>query len=364
MSEKLFKRWPHWIGYVAVIWSLLYAGMHLYWFFGGMGYPFQIERTDDHLFAAMITYLPQTAGGVLFVIFCLLGVFFGLIMQNHKKVSIPRWLLVGYSWGFAISLILFIPDINLIAAMAYAFLFKFAFNWQMGNQIICIIGALLWMLTAVAYQRKIRNACVYCGRTDTQGTLLFVRMGNLFTIIAALAPLPYAITRFAWALNIPLGVSSQFLADFSTLNEAARVTEWAFGFLCVGGSGLTLGLIQKWGEIFPRWFPFIGGKRVPIMLAVIPAAIVALAVTAAGFVFTFQFLSLTLHFTTTDSIILEQLWGAVGPMVFWVPWGVFLGLSAIAYYYRRRGLCSHCGRGKKTFTPKSPIKGINDYVEI
>ncbi|MBW8348576.1 hypothetical protein K0H71_03820 [Bacillus sp. IITD106] len=363
MSEKLFKRWPYWIGKMAVMWSLLYGGMHLYWLLGGMGYPFQQERTADHLFAAMITSLSATVGGVLFVILCLLGVCFGLIMQ-YKKLSFPRWLLLSYSWGFAFSLILFIPDISLIAAMAYAFLFKFVFNWQMVNQVICLIGALLWMLTAVAYQRKTRSACEYCGRMENEETFLLVRMGKVFTIIAALAPIPYAITRFAWALNIPLGIDSQFLAEFSTLNPAARVTEWVFGLLCVGGSILTLGLIQKWGEIFPRWFPLIGGKRVPIMLAVIPASIVALAVTSAGFVFTFQFLSLILQFTTTDSIILEQLWGAVGPMVFWGPWGVSLGLSVIAYYYRRRGLCSHCGRGEKSFSPSSTIKRRNEYVQI
>ncbi|MCJ8007755.1 hypothetical protein ACFFF5_12205 [Lederbergia wuyishanensis] len=364
MSKKLFKRWPNWIGYIAIIWSVLYGGMHLYWLLGRKGYPFQTERTDDHLFGAMISYLSATTGGILFAILCLLGVCFGFIMQKYRKLPFPRWILIGYSWGFAFSLILFVPDISLIAAMAYAFLFKFALNWQMVNQVICLIGALLWMLSTVAYQRKTRNACEYCGIKENKGTFLLERMGKLFTILAALAPIPYAITRFAWALNIPLGIDSQFLADFSTLNPAARVTEWVFGFLCVGGSILTLGLIQKWGEIFPRWFPVIGGKRVPITLAVIPASIVALAVTAAGFVFTFQFLSLTLHFTTTESIIFEQLWGSVGPMVFWVPWGVFLGLSTIAYYYRRRGICSHCGRGEKPITSISSIKRRNEYVQV
>lgn len=360
MSEKLFKRWPHWIGYIAVVWSLLYGGMHLYWLFGGTGYPFQIEKSADHLFSAMITYLPTKVGGVLFVILCLLGVCFGLIMLKHKKLPFPRWLLIGYSWGFAFSLILFIPDISLIASIAYAFLFKFAFNWQMVNQIICIIGALLWMFTVIAYQRKTRNACEYCGRTEDGETFILVRKAQLITYIAALAPIPYAITRFAWAMNIPLGVDTNFPEEFSRINSAARLTEWVFGFLCVGGSILTLGLIQKWGEVFPRWFPLIGGKRVPISLAVIPAFIVALPVTTAGFIFTFEFLSLTLHFTTTDSIILEQLWGAVGPMVFWIPWGVFLGLSAIAYYYRRRGRCSHCGRSDKSFTDERR----NEYVQI
>lgn len=360
MSKKILHYWPQWIGYSAVIWSLFYGWMHLYWLFGGIGYPFQQERTANNLFGAMITYLPAKVGGALFVILCLVGVVLGLIMIKHKRFPFPRWVLISFSWGFAFSLILFIPDIRLIAALAYAFLFKFAFNWQMVNQLFCIIGALLWMSSSTAYQRKTRNACEYCGRTEDETTFILRRKAKLFTYIAALAPIPYAITRFAWALNIPLGVERSFPEEFSKINSSANLTEWVFGFLCVGGSILTLGFIQKWGEVFPRWFPLIGGKRVPISLAVIPAFIVALPVTTAGFIFTFEFLSLSMHFTTTDSIILEQLWGAVGPMIFWIPWGVFLGLSAMAYYYRRRGRCSHCGRSETTFTPKRR----KEYVQI
>lgn len=81
------------------------------------------------------------------------------------------------------------------------------------------------------------------------------------------------------------------------------------------------------------------------MLAVIPASIVAIAVTAAGFVFTFGILAAVFHLVPIDNILLSQGWGAMGPMIFWMPWGVALGLAAIAYYYRRRGRCTNCGIG-------------------
>ncbi|WP_255258127.1 hypothetical protein [Bacillus sp. AFS018417] len=340
--RKGFTRWPLWIGYGAVGWSLLYGAVQLYWLLGGGGYPF--KRGEMDLFAAMVTYLPSKVGGLIFVILCLLGIVIGVAMQKTWRNVFPRWLILTFAWGFAVALLLFIPDISLIMVMAYAFLFKFAFNWIMLNQVICIIGALLWIMTAVAYQRRTRDACEYCGRTENGNTFLLVRWGRWLTIIAALAPIPYALTRFAWALNIPLGVDPQFLHDFSKLNPTAQITEWVFGSICIGGGILTLGLIQKWGEIFPRWFPFIGGKRVPIMLAVVPASIIAIAVTAAGFVFTFSFFAVTFHLMPVDNILLSQIWGTVGPMVFWVPWGVALGLAAIAYYYRRRGKCTHCGR--------------------
>ena len=54
-----------------------------------------------------------------------------------------------------------------------------------------------------------------------------------------------------------------------------------------GGRGaiLTLELVLRWGEVFPRWIPFLGGKRVPISLAVVPASLVAVLVTRAGLMF-------------------------------------------------------------------------------
>ncbi|MBS4214032.1 hypothetical protein [Neobacillus rhizophilus] len=337
------NRWPSWIGYTAMLWSALYGALHLYWLLGGAGYPFKNEGMG--LFAAMVTNLPVQIGGIVFVTLCLMGIGIGLVMQKPHYRAFSRRFAIAYSWGFSVALLLFIPDTRLIAAMAYAFLFKFDFNWEMLNQIICIIGALFWMMAAVVYQRKTRHAREYCGRTDDGETSLLIRWGRWMTMIAVLAPIPYALIRFSWALDIPLGIDPQFLKDFSTANPMARLTEWVFGSVCIIGSLLTLGLIQKWGEVFPRWFPFIGGKRVPIMLAVIPASIVAIAVTAAGFVFTFGIIATALHLGPMDNILHSQGWGAMGPMIFWVPWGVALGLAAIAYYYRRRSRCSRCGRG-------------------
>ncbi len=34
-----------------------------------------------------------------------------------------------------------------------------------------------------------------------------------------------------------------------------------------------------WGEVTPRWLPFIGGKRVPPLAAIIPAAVGSVALT-------------------------------------------------------------------------------------
>jgi hypothetical protein len=50
----------------------------------------------------------------------------------------------------------------------------------------------------------------------------------------------------------------------------------------LAGAFLTLGLIQRWGEIFPRWVPYLSGKRVPPAMAIVPASLISVIVTSAG----------------------------------------------------------------------------------
>lgn len=337
-----------WILYFMITWSVLYGLLHLYWLLGGAGYPF-INEEGTLLFAAFVTYLPAKAGGVVFVVICLLGLLIGVDMRKSKNV-LPRWFILTYLWGNAAALILLVPNINLIAAMAYAFLFEFYLDWQMVNQIICIIGAFSFGFAAIVFQRKTRNACEYCGRSENDKELFLVRWSKWITYVAVLAPIPYAITRYAWALGMSLGIDQNFLADFSSVNPIHHLIEWVFGSLCIAGGLLTLGLIQKWGEVFPSWFPFIGGKRVPVLLAVIPATYVSIAVTSAGFIFTFSVIAVKFHLLPAgDNMLLNgsNIWGAFGPMLLWIPWGVSLGLATLAYYYRRRGCCGHCRQEPK-----------------
>ncbi|WP_232660621.1 hypothetical protein [Pseudonocardia sp. TRM90224] len=42
----------------------------------------------------------------------------------------------------------------------------------------------------------------------------------------------------------------------------------------------TIGLVRPWGEVFPRWLPIVGGRRVPVALAVGIAAAGALLMAA------------------------------------------------------------------------------------
>jgi hypothetical protein len=39
----------------------------------------------------------------------------------------------------------------------------------------------------------------------------------------------------------------------------------------LGAALLTIGLVRRWGEVVPQWLPLIGGRRVPVLAAVVPA---------------------------------------------------------------------------------------------
>ena len=109
-------------------------------------------------------------------------------------------------------------------------------------------------------------------------------------------------------------------------------------------AGLTLGLVQRWGETFPRWVPSLGGRRVPPLLAIVPAAAVSVIVASAGLMFV-RF-AITGTFTLGKyAVTLGENWAGLAPELLWPIWGVALAAATLAYYYRTRGRCTRCGRG-------------------
>jgi hypothetical protein len=106
--------------------------------------------------------------------------------------------------------------------------------------------------------------------------------------------------------------------------------------VALGGSLLTLGLSARWGETFPRWLPMIGDRRVPPMLAVLPAGVISILAFNAGLAFWRDSVQRYLRGEPWYPIdVIGQLW----PI-----WGISLALATIAYYGRRRGRCNMCGR--------------------
>jgi hypothetical protein len=108
------------------------------------------------------------------------------------------------------------------------------------------------------------------------------------------------------------------------------------------------GLVQRWGEVFPRWMIGLAGRRVPIALAVVPASLASVLLIVGGIAIWAGLDQMVANLVAGGAEDMEII-GAVifelGPTLLFPVWGVALAVATLGYYYRRRGPCSVCGRG-------------------
>lgn len=190
------------------------------------------------------------------------------------------------------------------------------------------VGLLLSGLAALTGSRVRGGTAAGEDREDAKRRrVAALRVGQWAVGVAVAVPLVYASTRVAWALGIPFGVSDEFLV----LLGDAKYAGLGLGLFGIMGALLTLGLVQRWGEVFWSWLPRIGGRPVPLSLAVVPALFVAMAVVSAGIGFAVIILGGDAAQLPGEPVD----WGAWAPELLWVPWGIALGVGALAYRVRR-----------------------------
>ncbi|GIH10023.1 hypothetical protein Rhe02_80900 [Rhizocola hellebori] len=311
--------------YLTMLWTLTYGVTALVWTVTGRGYPFGPNDPGNDL--TLLRFVPTDTGALIFAVVMLAMA--ALTMAMGGRLARPaRYAILTYGWLVALALLVIVPDVNVLALAGYAPMliigapfgwppvhFDQVINWPILNQLWCVLGGLLLARTLLLWQRPSWLA----GQSP-------LRWAKPVTYLAAAIPLTYAMSRLAWLAGIPMGISPEMLRD---LRETGAV--WAgagLGGFAVVGSVLTLGLIQRWGEVFPRWMIGLAGRRVPVMLAVVPALVVAVAVTSAS-------VSLL-----SNARVYRVLGGsdsaAALPMLLWPIWGAALAAAAFAYYVRRR----------------------------
>ncbi|WP_242215659.1 hypothetical protein [Bacillus cereus group sp. BfR-BA-01383] len=338
----LLSNWYRWIAYLTAVWSISYGFLGAYWALGGTGFPFGENDPRGFMMGSFLANIQSDVGGVTIACIGWLGSIIALATIRMWGEIIPRAILLIFAWIMCITLVFVIPDVRVLQNFAYSFMLHFQLiDWPVINQLLCMVGGFLWGATALAYQRRSLGACVNCGRQkETQDiSIAGNKTGKYATYIAIVMALPYAIVRLAWAAGIPLGMSNAAAMSISSQSLSERMTEAVLGGLPICGAILTWGLIQKWGEKFPHWFYYLGGKRVPIWFAVIPATCASVLLILAGLKISPIILSKIL-----DGSINTGNWGELGPSLFWLPWGIALGLATISYCQRRRGQCKYCKR--------------------
>ncbi|WBB64813.1 hypothetical protein [Micromonospora sp. WMMD812] len=345
-------RWPDRLAPLAAAWLGLWGVLALLATVTGAGYPFGANDPDGD--TNLLRVIPVRVGAPLFAALLLTAAVAALAMSRPavRPAGPLRWLLAGYAGAVALVLAVVVPDARVLVILGYAPMliigapfgwpdvdYAEIFTWPLFARFAAVVGGLLLAGAVLVWLRRTANACVACGRADAERgwntPAAAARWGRWAAGIAAAIPFAYALTRLAWAANIPLGMSRELLTEMR--DDGIAWAAFGLGAFAAVGGVLTLGLVQRWGERFPRWMPGLAGRTVPVRLAVIPATVVAVAVTAAvvGLMANPHFWELT-----DDGFSL-----ATAPMLLWPAWGPALGLATYAYHLRRRGACARCGRG-------------------
>jgi hypothetical protein len=323
---------------VAAVWSALYLGWGLAWLFGAGGNP--ADPAVDSAIAnapglALLGMWGPDAGAAILAGLGAAGLVLSVLLARPAGSDRGARLVAGAAVVLGLLLCVVVPDYRLLAMVAYtpivAVLAAFGaapdearmWPWPIVNLAVLTIAGLAFLTTATAYRRRF---AIPAARGWEPARI--ARWGRWAVGVAVAVPVGYAVTRFAWALGIPLGVTQDLLDDLGSGVYAGA----ALGALAVGGAVLTLGLAQRWGEVFPRWMPVVRGRPVPVAMATIPARAVAVIVTSAGLMFVRMAVAGPfdgLPFTGGDV-------AAWLPEMFWPLWGVALAAAAYAYEVRRR----------------------------
>jgi hypothetical protein len=103
-----------------------------------------------------------------------------------------------------------------------------------------------------------------------------------------------------------------------------------------------VGLVAKWGEIFPRWIPGLAGRRVPVSFAAVPAALGATVLTLlCAWVAITATMGVDVQGEEPEVELLTlETWEGAVVVVTYAPllaWGPLLAALTVAYVRRRRG---------------------------
>lgn len=141
--------------------------------------------------------------------------------------------------------------------------------------------------------------------------------------------LPASIWRLPAAFDDGIGFGQRmYVVVLSVLSEVLAFT--------------AVGLVARWGEVFPRWIPLLRGRRVPPKAVVGVAAIGATVLTLLWTVLILitQIMGVTIRGDDLPDSFPSQAggWKAVWFYACYVPlilWGPLLAVLTVAYWKRR-----------------------------
>ncbi len=362
------RGWQRWAPYAAVAWSLAYAALGVYWAVSGRGFPYAPKTASDFIGPV----IGRSGPGAAWVAVMMAGIpaaAMGAAMLRGVRSKALRILFITAGVLLAAVLLLLMTDMTLLVLLGYIpyaivglltgakigkMYLDALIQWTVMHQLLCLIGGFLWLAATFRYFRWSGDACLHCGRRDGpegwKSPNSAARWGRIAVCVASVVPLFYALTRYAWALGFPLGITGDLL------RRGQERGMWTSGLFLATfglvGVVLMLGLVQRWGEVFPRWMIGLAGRRVPIALAVVPASLVSALLLVCGIAMWSGYAQLADKSARAGAEAMGVT--LLGPVLLFPVWGAALAVAALGYYYRRRSPCTVCGRGALSWPPPSP----------
>lgn len=323
----------------ASAWSLFLMIMSVLWGLGIVASP--LAGDEKWTFTSLVASLtaPAVAGVIGFValvsfVLAVVPLSVPRLRERLRERSGVRLIgLIALALTAVVTVVF--TDTLLLAYLGYTLSFQFPpipapVIWQA----VLLIGPVLWLVTWAAAERSYRIEGRMSHRSgsgavprERRGASSVSTGAKVAVAVAIIVPGFYALTRISWAVGIPLGLSE------GLYDEGQRVGMWhsglALALAAIGGILLTLGLVQKWGERLPAWLGPLGGRRVPIPLATVPATIVSLALFTGGIGLVRTMLG------GPPEVFGDSWWATIGPTLFFPVWGIALGWATYAYRERR-----------------------------
>ncbi|WP_144057005.1 hypothetical protein [Micromonospora lupini] len=147
-------------------------------------------------------------------------------------------------------------------------------------------------------------------------------------VAVALPVVGWAVPHGLWVLGVPFGIPERQLTEIQ--RGLSTGTGVAITLIPPLAGLLVLGLVQRWGQQFPRWVPGLRGRPVPRLLALIPAGAVALTLVTYGVLSGGIVVGRLVTGELPWSDVVQE-WAVAATLLVFLGWGVALGVTTTGY---------------------------------
>jgi hypothetical protein len=314
------RRQDRWVA-AALTFTLGYGLLRLYWATGGRwAYTACARSTDRHDIAsgcgaARLQTLPFWQGFGAVGLCVLVAVVVALSRRRAGRIAATAACVALVALSFPLHLLFEIP-----AGLAGR-----PTDWRdLGNRVLLLAGAALLAAAVAATRPEQPRKTVASG--PKPAPLSLRRWACAAVVIPVLG---WTVPHGLWALGVPFGIAADTLTE--ARNDLSSSTGVALAVVPGLASLLALGLAQRWGQVFPRWVPFRAGCPVPRLLALIPAAVVAVALIFYGLLGGAIMIAALVNGTLSRADLFEG-WAVAATLLVFLGWGICLGMAAWGYH--------------------------------